>query len=156
MKIKDSVKDNIVHFVNNKSNLCDKDALNFVENNKMESKQSLNTAVNSIIKLLFKNNNINKKLCSKSIFPIQALNYFSNLLKNRFSDNLKFRYLKSQFIIYSNIKLFISKFMFDFNLKNPNVELIYHNSTKPNHCQNRNLIHCNVIINDVLQNLLKQ
>ena len=51
--------------------------------------------------------------------------------------------------------LSISKFMFDLNLKNPNVELINHNSTKPNHCQNRNFIHCNVIINNVLQNLLK-
>ena len=45
MKIKDSAKDNIIHFVNNKSNLYNKDALSFVENNKIESKQSLNIAV---------------------------------------------------------------------------------------------------------------
>ena len=92
----------------------------------------MNGSLNSIIKLQIKNNNINKKLCSKSNLPIQALNYFSNLLKNRFSVNSKFRNLKSQFNIYSDIKLFISKFMFDFNLKNPNVELINHSyQTKP-------------------------
>ena len=46
IKIKDSIKDNIIHFVNNKSNPYDKDALSLVENNKIESKQSLNIAVN--------------------------------------------------------------------------------------------------------------
>ena len=51
MKIKDSIKDNIIHFVNNKSNPYDKDALSLVKNNKIESKQDLNIAVNSIIKL---------------------------------------------------------------------------------------------------------
>ena len=67
MKIKDSIKDNIIHFVNNKSNPYDEDALSLVENNKIESKQSLNIGVNSIIKLQIKSNNINKKLCSKIV-----------------------------------------------------------------------------------------
>ena len=46
MTIKESIKDNIIHFVNNKSHPYDEDALSVVENNKIESKQSLNIAVN--------------------------------------------------------------------------------------------------------------
>ena len=49
------------------------------------------------------------------IFLIQTLNYFSNWLKN---VNLKLRNLKS------SLKSLISKFMFDFDLRKFNVNLI--------------------------------